>query len=164
MEFEQRFSLRERAYRLVDDFVGTIETLSKDVATLKNYKNQNGVIIVEEAAWEINHMIIRQVRGDARNPLPVGTLREIMTKDEYAQKWGNLKAEIGWTNDMEDIHNLLKQSPTKWCRAKVHLLKMYVADQEFLQWLHEQKGVSSQCASKIVEIMEKLAKIEHKLD
>ena len=164
MEFEQRFSLRERAYGLVDDFVGTFETLSRNVATLNNYKNQNGVILVEEAAREISRMIVRQVRGNARNPEPVGTLREIMAKNEYAQKWDNLKVEIGWTNDMEDIHNLLKQSPTKWCRTKVDLLKIYVLDQEFLQWLHEQKGVSSQCASKIVEIMEKLAKIEHKLD
>jgi len=88
-----------------------------------------------------------------------------MTKDDKnAQKWGNLKAEIGWTNDMEDIHNLLKQSPTKWCRTKLDLLKIYLADQDFLQWLYEQNGVSSQYASKIVKIMEKLAKIEHKLD
>ena len=110
--------LRIRAHDLVDDFVGAISKLSNDVTTLQNYKNQNGVVLVEEAAWEISHMIVRQVRGDARNPLAVGTLREIMTKDEYATKWNNLKAEIGWTNDMEDIHNLLKQSPTKWCRTK----------------------------------------------
>ena len=65
MQIDQRFpGLRNRAHDLVDDFVGAIDKLSNDVTTLQIYKNQNGVVLVEEAAHEISRMIIRQVRGD----------------------------------------------------------------------------------------------------